>query len=235
MKVILVKLSQTNFFLVHKVFTNKVFYIFWIKRIQNTSFGFTLYGKKFFNRENEHWNDVNYFAERYQSILNFDEYSYKLLYDQFHEYKLANENEINLEEAIISEYNDGSKDYRMDIIWYTWNNLKSLVGYNSRFHLLFQVAKLIFITPHSNSEIKRVYSLVNKTKRQGTEHNRLDIKVSFPSILAVKLDRHESKFACYNFRPDESLLLSAKKATRLYNKAHCSKSKWHSWTLFFYF
>ena len=115
MKVILVKLSQTNFFLVHKVFTNKVFYIFWIKWIQNTTFGFTLYGKNFFNRENEHWNDVNYLVERYQPILNFDEYSYKLLYDQFHEYKLANENEINLEEAIISEYNDGSKDYRMDI------------------------------------------------------------------------------------------------------------------------
>ena len=103
----------------------------------------------------------------------------------------------------------------MDIIWYTLNNLKSLVGYNSRFHLLFQVAKLIFITPHSNSGIKRVYSLVNKTKRQGTDHNRLDIK----------LDRHESKFACYNSRPDESLLVSAKKATRLSQRSSLQQIK----------
>ena len=179
----------------------------------------------FFNRENAHWDDVNYFVERYESILNFDEYSYELLYDQFHEYKLVNENEIKLEEAIISEYDDGSKDYRMDAIWYMLNNLKSLVGNNSRFHLLFQVAKLILITPHSNSGIERVYSLVNKNKRQGTERNRLDIEGSLSSIFAVKLDRPESKFACYNYRPDESLLVSANKATRLYNEAHCSTSK----------
>ena len=44
----------------------------------------------FFNRENVYWNDVNYFAEKYESILNFEEHSYKLLYDQFHEYKLVN-------------------------------------------------------------------------------------------------------------------------------------------------
>ena len=70
MKVILIKLSQTNFFLVHKVFTNSF-------------------------------------------ICYFDEYSYELLYDQFHEYKLVNENEIKLEEAIISEYQRLSYGYNM--------------------------------------------------------------------------------------------------------------------------
>ena len=105
------------------------------------------------------------------------------------------------------------------------NNLKSLVGNNSRFHLLFQVAKLILVTPHSNSGIERFYSLLNKNKEQGTERNRLDIEGSLSSILAAKLDRPESKFACYNYQSDESLLASAKKATRLYNEAHCSKSK----------
>ena len=113
----------------------------------------------------------------------------------------------------------------MDTIWYMFNNLKSLVGNNSRFHLLFQVAKLILVKPHSNSGIERFYSLVNKNKEQGTERNRLDIEGSLSSILAAKLDRPESKFACYNYQSDESLLASAKKATRLYNEAHCSKSK----------
>ena len=124
-----------------------------------------------------------------------------------------NENEIKLEEAIISEYHDGSKDYRMDTIWYMLNNLKSLVGNNSCFHLLFQVAKFILITPHSNSGIERIYSLVYKNKQQGTEHNRWDIEGSLPSILTVKLDRPESKFACCNYRPVESFLVSENKAT----------------------
>ena len=44
----------------------------------------------FFNRENARWDDVNYFVEKYESVLNFDEHSYELLYDQFHEYKLVN-------------------------------------------------------------------------------------------------------------------------------------------------
>ena len=106
----------------------------------------------FFNRENAYWDDVNYFVEKYESIFNFDEHSYELLYDQFHEYKLVNDNEIKLEEAIICQYDDGSKNYRMDTIWYMLNNLKSPVGNNSRFHLLFPVAQLILITPHSNAE-----------------------------------------------------------------------------------
>ena len=52
---------------------------------------------------------------------------------------------------------------------------------------------------------------MNKNKQQGTERNRLDIEGSLSSILAVKLDRPESKFVCYNYRPDESFLVSAKK------------------------
>ena len=36
-----------------------------------------------FNRENELWDDVNYFVEKYESIFNFDKHSYELLYDQF--------------------------------------------------------------------------------------------------------------------------------------------------------
>ena len=139
--------------------------------------------------------------------------------------KLVNENEIKLEEAIICEYDDGSKNYCFNAIWYMLNNHISPVGNNSRFHLLFQVAKLILMTSHLNAGMERVYCLVNKNKRQGAERNGLDIEGSLSNILVVKFDRPESKFACYNYRPDNSLLVSRKKATRLCNKAHCSKSK----------
>ena len=86
-----------------------------------------------FNRENAHWADVNYFIEKYKSIFNSHEHWCELLYDQFHEYKLVNENEVKLEEAIICEYDGGSNDHRIDTMWY----LKSPVGNNCRFHLLF--------------------------------------------------------------------------------------------------
>ena len=179
----------------------------------------------FFNRENAHWDDINYFVEKYESILNLDEYSYELLYDQFHECKLVNENEIKLEEAIICQYDDGSKGYRMNTIWYMLNNLKSPVGNNSRFHFLVQAAQLILTTPHSNAGIEWVYSLVYKNKRQGTERNRLDIEGSLSSILAVKLDRPESTFACYNYRPDDSLLVSAKKSHSIVQRSSLQQNK----------
>ena len=99
----------------------------------------------------------------------------------------------------------------MDTVWYVLNNLKSPIGNNSSFRLLFQVAKLILIMPYSNVTVERVYSLTKNNKQQGTECNHLDIKGSLSSILAIKLDRTESRFACYNFRADDSLLVSTKK------------------------
>ena len=41
-----------------------------------------------------------------------------------------NEIEIKLEEVITCEYDCGSKDDRMDAIWYMLNNFKSPVGNN---------------------------------------------------------------------------------------------------------
>ena len=129
--------------------------------------------------------------------------------------------------SISCDYDDGSKDLldqcyfnddqqhwsnHMDTVWYILNNLKSPIGNNSSFRLLFQVAKLILIMPYSNVTVERVYSLTKNNKQQGTECNHLDIKGSLSSILAIKLDRTESKFACYNFRADDSLLVSTKKS-----------------------
>ena len=97
--------------------------------------------------------------------------------------------------------------------------MKSSVGNNCRFHNLFAVAKIVLITPHSNVGIERVYSLVNKKSK-----GRLDIDGSLSNILAVKLDRSESSFKCYNYIPSEVLMGKAKKATKEYNDAHCSKN-----------
>ena len=51
-------------------------------------------------------------------------------------------------EAVVREY-DGLKEYWIDTLWYPIQRLRSLVGDNQRFELLFKVAKLILITPNT--------------------------------------------------------------------------------------
>ena len=72
--------------------------------------------------------------------------------------------------------------------------MKSPVASNYQFRLLFNVAPLVLVTPHSNAGIERVYTLVNKNKAEGTDRNRLDIEGSLSSILTVKLD-HQKLFS----------------------------------------
>ncbi len=112
--------------------------------------------------------------------------------EQFIDFKTLEYEEIDLSEAVLATYDDGSIEYRMDVIWYLIQQLKSPIGNCYRFSLLFQVARLVLITPHSNAGIERVFSLVNKNKSEGSDRNRLDIERSLSSILAVKLDCPES-------------------------------------------
>ena len=112
-------------------------------------------------------------------------------------------------DAIVGEYDDGSKEYRIDTLWYHIQRLRSLVGNKQRIELLFKVIKLILITPHSNAGIERVFSLVDKNKSAGSDRNRLDIEGSLSSILAATMERPESQEICYCFKPSERLLNSA--------------------------
>ena len=70
--------------------------------------------------------------------------------------------------------------------WLILRNLKSPVGNEVRSGLLFRVANIVLITPHSNAGIESVYNLVNENKPVGSERNRLDIDGLLASILAVK-------------------------------------------------
>ena len=57
---------------------------------------------------------------------------------------------------------------------------------NLRFRLLFRVALLILITPHSDAGIERVYSLTNKNKSEVSDRIRTDIEGTLASIMGVK-------------------------------------------------
>lgn len=175
----------------------------------------------FFERHTANWSNIEYFCGKFNAVLRFDEHSYECLHEEFLDYKSLRVEELPasaLQEAFLSEKsNDDHREYRMDIIWYHLRQLKTPVASNLRFKLLFEVARLALVLPNSNAGIERVFSLVNKNKREGSDRNRLDIEGSLSSILSVKLERPESVTKCYEFVPDLNLLKNAKKATRTYN------------------
>ena len=135
------------------------------------------------------------------------------LFEEFIDFKLLSDSELSLGAL---EVDDGSKEYRIDTLWYHIQQLRSLAGNNQRFELLFEVAKLILKTPHSNVGIERVFSLVNKNKSADMDRNKLDIEGSLSSILAVKMELPESQENCYCFKPSDELLNSTKEVTYTY-------------------
>ena len=92
--------------------------------------------------------------------------------------------------------------------------MRSPVGPNYRFKLLFEVARIVLTILHSNAGIERLFSLVNKNKNKSSDRNRLDIEGSLSSILTVKLERPESKENCYLSKPDKELLRNAKQTLK---------------------
>lgn len=92
-----------------------------------------------------------------------------MLYDEFFDYKYLFVGDIDNAEAELkrSEDDDGHAkfQYRMDVIWYLLQQITSPAGDSFRFKLLFSVATIVLVTPHSNAGIERVYSLVNKMSK----------------------------------------------------------------------
>ena len=112
-------------------------------------------------------NGLTYFISRFEGTLQFDNQETDMLYEDFVDYKTLSINEPpedDLTDAVIQE-NKNSNEYRIDIIRYYIYQMKSSVASNYRFGILFNVARLVLVTPYSNPGIERLYALVNKNKR----------------------------------------------------------------------
>ena len=112
-------------------------------------------------------NGLTYFISRFEGTLQFDNQETDMLYEDFVDYKTLSINEPpedDLTDAVIQE-NKNSNEYRIDIIRYYIYQMKSPVASNYRFGILFNVARLVLVTPYSNPGIERLYALVNKNKR----------------------------------------------------------------------
>ena len=107
----------------------------------------------------------------------------------------------------------------MDVLWYHLQSMKSPIRYNKRFNILFEVAQIVLLIPHSNAAIERLFSLLNKNKNELSDRNRLDQDKALSSILAVKLDCPDTSSAfCYQIQSDKELLGMAKKAVVTYKQ-----------------
>ena len=71
----------------------------------------------------------------------------------------------------------------------------------------------MLLTPHSNTSIERLFSLVNKNKSKNSDRHILDIERSLLLILVVKRDHPESVSSYLDYRTDDKLLHAAKKTT----------------------
>ena len=116
-----------------------------------------------------------HFVNQYKKILKFLEDKHDQLYEEFIDFKTISDSQIDLNQAILKEYGDVTKEYHIDIIWHQLQELKSPIDCSNRFRRLFKFAKTILVTPHSNAGIKRVYSIVNKNKSENSDRKRLDV------------------------------------------------------------
>ena len=67
------------------------------------------------------------------------------LCEEFIDFKSLSDSELSSatwEDAIVREYDYGSKEYRINTLWYHIQRLWSLVGNNQRFELKFKLANL---------------------------------------------------------------------------------------------
>ena len=95
--------------------------------------------------------------------------------------------------------------------------MKSVVGNNDCFSLLFKCALIVLLTLHSNASMERVFSRITKNKSEGSDRNQLDIRGCLSSILTVRLDHSESVSSCLDYDPDNKLLQATKKVIVNYN------------------
>ena len=105
------------------------------------------YWVDFFNQENSSWSDVEYFVNSFSSILQFDKKEMNFLYEKFVDFQTLSEEELPngaLADAIIKEFEDEDgktqNEYRMNVIWYHLQSMKSPIRNNKRFNILSEVA-----------------------------------------------------------------------------------------------
>ena len=109
------------------------------------------------------WSHIEYFLNTFINVLPNDDEKIDCSYEftDCKTYSISKLPDTALTDALITSYED-HHEYCLDTIWYYLYQMKSLTGSDCRFRNLFNVARLVLVTSHSNAELECVYSLVNK-------------------------------------------------------------------------
>ncbi|CAG2208435.1 unnamed protein product [Mytilus edulis] len=84
-----------------------------------------------------------------------------------------------------------------------------------QFDLLFQLSKVMLTIPHSNADTERTFSMLKKI--QTDSRDNLESK-TIHSLLSIKINNYTD---CYLYKPEPSLVRSAKSACTSY-QSQCS-------------
>ena len=167
----------------------------------------------FEQRLEKSFDSVEYFVLRYPEI--FPDMNIDHLNEQFVNYQLLAAEDIPsvVKESIGLEEKD---PYPVDVLWGYLRGVK-IPGTNCfAFDLLFKVAEVVMTIPHSNAGEERIFSLINKNKTSSRSSLRLDGTLS--SLIVVKTHIENP----LQWKPQETLIEKAKKATKVYNDKHKS-------------
>ena len=135
------------------------------------------------------------------------------LNEQFLSYQLLEESSIPME--IKDSIGLSSEDpFQIDILWAYLRGLKQPGTNILEFDLLFKVAEAVMTIPHSNAGEERMFSLISKNKTPSRSSLNLDGTLS--SLLIVKTHIDDP----IAWKPSETLITKAKKATKCYNDHH---------------
>lgn len=155
--------------------------------------------------------NVLYFVERFPRLLHFSDREMDILTEQFKEYQLLPNlpDYVEKEASVCDQMADGTQQrfLRMDVVWSMY--------IKDKLPLLFKVAQVLLIIPHSNAEEERVFSMVRKNKTDFRASLSTDGSLS--SILKVKLNNKEPS---HKYEPSKTLVDKSKKVTWEYNKEH---------------
>ena len=125
----------------------------------------------FENRLEKNFLSVQYFVLQYPEI--FPDMNMDRLNEQFLNYQLLPTKNIPtiVKESAGLSAND---PHRVDILWGYLRGMEEKTGSRSyKFDLLFKVAEVVMIIPHSNAE-ERLFSLISKNKTPGRQSLKLN-------------------------------------------------------------
>lgn len=165
----------------------------------------------FTKRQQVSFTSVEYFIFNFPNL--FSGFDLDVLGEEFMGYQALLDDAIPI--AVKTDVGLGVEDpHQVDALWAYLGSRCEPGTTKLRFGQLFKVAKAVLTIPHSNAGEERIFSLINKNRTPS--RSSLQLEGTLSSIITVKTHITDP----LEWKPTESLVKSAKKATMEYNRQH---------------